>query len=154
MIQIRPARESEQKEIERIVRAAHINPMDLDWRRFAVAEEDGRIIGVGQVKPHRDGSRELASIAVIPGRHGQGIGSEIIRALLSKESATLYLMCRNGLETYYARFGFRRLKPDEMTPYFRKMHRLANSFLARKIGVQIIVMKRDAANSWVAAPCA
>ncbi len=141
-MKIRSAMETDQKIIKSIIRAARINPMDLDWRRFVVAEEGGRVIGVGQVKPHRDGSHELASIAVIPGRQGQGIGSEIIRALLSQESAPLYLMCRDGLETYYARFGFRRLKPDEMTPYFRKMHRLANIFVARA-GLKIIAMKRE-----------
>lgn len=140
---IRSATATDQKTIKSIIRAARINPMDLDWRRFVVAEDEGQIVGVGQIKSHRDGSRELASIAVIPERQRQDIGSEIIRALLSKESATLYLMCREELEPYYARFGFRRVSSEGMTPHFRRMHRLANSFLARKIGVRIIVMKRD-----------
>ncbi len=151
---IRSATATDQKTIKSIIRAAQINPMDLHWRHFVVAEEDGKILGVGQIKSHRDGSRELASIAVIPERQREGIGSEIIRALLNGERETLYLMCREELEPYYTRFGFRRGSSEGMTPYFRRMHRLANSFLARKIGVQIIVMKRDAANSRVAAPCA
>ncbi len=140
---IRRATAADQKTITRIVRAAKINPMDLDWKRFLVAEEKGKIIGVGQVKEHRDGSRELASIAVIPERQRQGVGSEIIRTLLSQEEGLLYLMCREDAASFYARFGFSRVAVEEMTPYFKRMHRLTNSFLARKIGMEIIVMKRD-----------
>ena len=140
---IRPAQAADQKTITHIVRTAQINPMDLDWRRFVVAEEDGTIVGVGQVKSHGHGSRELASIAVIPERQRQGIGSDIIRTLLSNERETLYLMCREEMAAYYERFGFHQISTDQMPQYFRRMHRLTNSFLARKIGVRIIVMRRD-----------
>ena len=148
MIHIRPAAQADQKAIDRIIRDAGINPMSLDWRRFVVAEEGSnpersrRIIGVGQVKPHDDGSRELASIAVIPGRQYQGIASEIIRALLANESGNLYLMCRAELESFYARFGFRAVDKKEMTPHFRKIIRVVNLF-ARIAGGRGIVMKRE-----------
>lgn len=125
------------------MRAAQINPLGLDWRRFVVAEEGGQVIGVGQVKPHGDGSLELASIAVIAERRGQGVGSQIVRALLKQSPGRLYLMCRDGLESFYARFGFRRVSGGEMTPYFRRMHRLANSLPAfARLAVRIIVMRR------------
>jgi N-acetylglutamate synthase-like GNAT family acetyltransferase len=153
MIPIRPAQAEDQKAIERIIHDAGINPMSLDWHRFVIAEEDadpkgfakpfGSIIGIGQIKPHGDGSRELASIAVIPSRRGQGIGSEIIRALLAQEQGTLYLTCREQLEAYYTRFGFRRVPRDEMTPYFRRIVRVVNIFSPLMRGVRIIVMKRD-----------
>src|SRR5690349_18706770 len=101
-IVIRPAVEAEQATIKAIVHAARLNPNDLDWRRFLVADEGGRIAGVGQVKPHRDGSRELASLAVIAGRQGQGVGGALVRALLAREHAAVHLMCRDRLERYYA----------------------------------------------------
>ncbi|MDE3089718.1 MAG: GNAT family N-acetyltransferase [Chloroflexota bacterium] len=151
---IRPAAASDQPAITRIIRDAKINPMSLDWHRFIVAEEDeppagsgicGRIVGIGQIKVHGDGSRELASIAVISERRRQGIGSTVIRALLAHETGALYLTCRQPLETYYARFGFRRIAREEMPPYFRRIIRLANLFTAlSRGGVRIIVMKRDA----------
>ena len=54
--------------VKSLIRAVHINPLGLDWRRFVVAvDEEGAVIGCGQVKPHGDGTRELASIAVAPG---------------------------------------------------------------------------------------
>ena len=146
---IRPAIATDQKTIEHIIHDAGINPMSLDWRRFVIAEDSGdpepsrRIVGIGQIKPHGDGSRELASIAVIPSRRGQGIGSEIIRALLAQEQGALYLTCREQLESYYARFGFRRVPRDEMPPYFRRIIRVVNIFAPIMRGVRIIVMKRD-----------
>jgi hypothetical protein len=59
---IRPASADDQYAITAIVRAARIYPRDLDWQRFLLAQWGQDIIGVGQVRPHRDGSRELASI--------------------------------------------------------------------------------------------
>ena len=140
---IRPAIATDQKTIERIIRDAGINPMSLDWHRFVIAEEDGVVVGIGQIKLHGDGSRELASIAVIPSRQRQGIGGEIIRALLAQERGTLYLTCREQLESYYARFDFRRVTRDEMTPYFRRIIRMVNLFAPIMRGVRIIVMKRQ-----------
>jgi putative acetyltransferase len=140
----RPAAESDQKTITRMIRDAGINPMSLDWRRFIIAEDNGVTVGIGQIKVHGDGSRELASLAVIPARQGQGIGGAIIRELLSKETGVLYLTCRAQLETYYARFGFRRVERDEMSPYFRRLMRLAGVVMTLARGNGPIVMKRDA----------
>jgi N-acetylglutamate synthase-like GNAT family acetyltransferase len=97
---------------------------------------------VGQVKSHDDGSRELASIAVIPECQRQGIASEIIRALLANEQGDLYLVCRDELESFYARFGFYRIDAKEMPPYFRTIIRVVNIF-TRMAGRRGIVMKRD-----------
>jgi N-acetylglutamate synthase-like GNAT family acetyltransferase len=146
---IHVASAADQPVIRRIVRDANINPFSLDWRRFLVAERDGRIIGVGQVKPHGDGSRELASIAVIPDWRGRGIASAVIQALLARESGPLYLTCRSLLESFYVRFGFQRIERDEMSPYFRRISWVANPprFVARLFGqseIWILIMKRYA----------
>ena len=126
-----------------MIHDAGINPMSLDWHHFVIAEDNGTTVGIGQVKQHGDGSRELASIAVIPERQGQGVASEIIHHLLAKESGVIYLTCRSQLESFYTRFGFRRIERDEMTPYFRRIIRLANIFLKVSRGdVKIIVMKK------------
>jgi N-acetylglutamate synthase-like GNAT family acetyltransferase len=145
---IRPATEADQTEITAIVSQANINRNDLDWQRFIVADESGKIVGIGQVKPHDDGSRELASIAVIPEKQKQGIASKVINALLERETGPLYLMCLKHNEGLYPRFGFRRIEPNEMPPYFRKIHRFARiftpvSYLFMKGGAHVRVMKRD-----------
>src|SRR5215207_11554125 len=98
---IRPAAADDQFVITAIVRAALINPRDLDWRRFLLAQWGQDVVGVGQVKPHRDGSRELASIAVVPEWQGNGVGGALIRALLSRATGPLYLLRDAEREHYY-----------------------------------------------------
>lgn len=138
---LRPATQSDQKIIEQIVRNAGINPMSLDWHRFLISEENGQPIGIGQIKQHGDGSRELASIAVIPEKRGQGVASEIIRALLARENGDVYLTCRAPLESFYNQFGFRSVGRAEMTPYFKRLHRIGN-FFARLAKTKMLVMKK------------
>ena len=116
---IRPATEADQPAIRRLVIDARINRMDLHWPNFVVADQDGSIVGVGQVKTHGDASRELASIVVIPGRQRQGTGRAIIDTLLARErGVVLHLTCRRELRGFYERFGFRSLVSAEFPPYF------------------------------------
>jgi len=140
-VTIRDATVNDQATIRRIVRAANINPTGLEWPRFIVAEDGGAIVGVGQVKPHRDGTRELASIAVTPARQGQGIGSAIIKELLRREHGIVHLTCRSRLQGYYERFGFRLLSSGDYPPYFARRMPMINTFL-RPFGIRIIVMQR------------
>jgi amino-acid N-acetyltransferase len=142
-LKIRPASEEDQPTIRRFVTDARLNPMSLNWPNFVVAEEDGEVVGVGQVKAHGDGSRELASIVVVPARQGHGIGSAVIRTLLATNpGGVLHLTCRRELQGYYERFGFRRLNPAEYPPYFGRMIPLVN-FIGRFAGMQILVMRRE-----------
>lgn len=139
---LRPAVETDQAAIAALVRAARINPRGLGWQNFQVAEANGQVIGVGQIRPHRDGSRELASIAVRSDWQGRGVGSAICQALTEGERGPMYLMGRDELEGFYARFGFRMVEPGSLPPYFRRIERLAR-FLRPVLPVRLIVMKRD-----------
>ncbi|HJZ46476.1 MAG TPA: GNAT family N-acetyltransferase [Roseiflexaceae bacterium] len=140
---IRPALAEDQHAITAIVRAALINPLDLDWQRFLVAQWGQDIIAVGQVKPHQDGSRELASIAVVPEWQGQGVGSALIRGLLARETGTLHLMCAANAERYYERFGFRRIDRREMPRFFRRFDRLASVLSVLSFNrLRTVVMRR------------
>ncbi len=98
---IRPAAAEDETAIKALVRAANINPLGIHWQRFLVAEDGGRIAAIGQIKVHGDGSRELASIATVPDRQGEGIATAIIQALLSSDaresSGPLYLTCRGHM---------------------------------------------------------
>lgn len=131
--------------IRSLVIRSGINPTGLDWQRFIVAtSQEGEIIGCGQIKPHRDGSLELASIAVKPERRGQGIARAIIEHLLTENPGELYLMCRSGLGGLYEKFGFRVIQEDQMPRYFRKVNRLAGIIdLLSRDGESLLVMKRD-----------
>lgn len=123
---IQAADKSHQSAIKQLIREADINPLGLKWPRFRVALDDtGSLIGCGQVKPHRDGSRELASIAVAGAWRRQGIASALIEELLAREILPLWLTCMSNLIPFYEQFGFIEVtERQEMPTYFRRVHRL------------------------------
>lgn len=126
---LRPAEAKDSATIHKLIRQVGINPMGLHWERFVLAVEgQGEMIGCGQVKQHGDGSRELASIAVVEAWRGHGVASEIIRHLMAEEQNRLYLTCRAELGPFYQRFGFRQATTEELSPYFRRLSRLVGLF--------------------------
>jgi len=129
-----------------MVKEAGINPMALHWLNFLIAEEEeeGATVGIGQVKPHNDGTQELASMVVVPERRGQGVGAAIIDRLIADHPGqVLHLTCRQQLRGYYERFGFRVIAREDHSPYFRRLMPIAN-FFAMFVNDRILVMRRDA----------
>jgi N-acetylglutamate synthase-like GNAT family acetyltransferase len=144
-VELRPAKQQDFAAIRDLIRAVQINPLGLDWKRFIIAvDSSGRLIACGQIKPHQDGSMELASIAVIPEMRRRGIATKIIERLIQSNPGPLYLTCRAGLEKFYMRFGFSRLETTEMPAYFRRVARMARIARALKlVPVELVVMKRE-----------
>jgi N-acetylglutamate synthase-like GNAT family acetyltransferase len=142
---LRPATAGDARIIRQIISLVRINPTSLNWRRFILAvDRDGKIIGCGQVKPHSDGSFELASIAVLPDWRGRGIARSIIEHLLQEYPGRLYLTCRSQLGPLYQKFGFKVLHVADMPPYFRRLSRLVALF--NKLFHQsdhLLVMRRN-----------
>ena len=130
---LRAATAAEQPLIREMVRDARLNTLGLAWPNFLVAEEVGaaarRVVGMGQLRPHQDGTLELASILVIPEMRGQGVGSQLVNALIAKADRPLYLMCRGEKVGYYARFGFDEVTEAAMVPRSLRLYfRLARWF--------------------------
>jgi putative acetyltransferase len=79
-----------------------------------VAELDGRVVGhvmVSDVGLRHDGQERtilsLSPLAVAPDRHGQGIGSALVRDVVARVDADGHpLVVLEGSPTYYGRFGF------------------------------------------------
>jgi len=141
-ISLRPAQAADQATIHDLVQASQLNPLSLKWQHFIVAvNSSGQIVGIGQIKTHGDGSRELASIAVVPSRRRQGIAQAIILQLLQSSQPPLYLTCRAAMGPFYARFGFAEVSIEKMPPYFRRIYRLARLLMrAARSEAQMLVM--------------
>jgi len=145
---LRKAQAADQKVIRKIVRRARINPFGIYWSSFLVAEVDGHIAGIGQIKIHGDGSRELASIAVRPKFQRQGIATAIIESLLTWEEGVLYLTCMRKMEGFYRPYGFRRATGTDLSPAMARLDllnqwfsRIGSLFTSKPMGG--IVMRRD-----------
>ena len=142
---IRKAIQADNKSIHNLIHLVHINPMDLKWERFLVAEnQEGLFLGCGQIKVHRGGVLEMASIAVTPGARQRGIASQIIRRLIESTPEDLYLTCRARLETFYQPFGFEKITdPDLLPHYYSRILKLSRNLL--KLGIlnePLLVMLR------------
>jgi N-acetylglutamate synthase-like GNAT family acetyltransferase len=143
-ITLRPAIESDSPHIRSLIHRVGINPMDLNWRHFTIAlSAEGDFIGCAQLKPHRDGSLELASLAVEEAYRNQGVARVLIEHLLARSPRPLYLMCRPELQQLYEKFGFRVITAEEMTPYFQRIKRLISIFAGVSSHSGPLVMRID-----------
>ena len=146
-VTVRPAREQDSDRIHQLVRAEKLNPTGLDWRRFLVAEDrQGRVVGCGQIKPHRDGSLEMASIVVEEDLRGEGLGRLLIERLIDGIHQPLWLMCRSSLVPLYEQFGFEEVDANAEQPaYFRRVRRLASVYhFLKGTGEYLAIMCRPA----------
>ncbi len=139
---IRSAQAGDEATIKALIRGERLDPFNVHWQNFLVAEEAGRIIGVGQVKPYHSG-RELGSLVVVPERRQTGVAGTIINALLARESGPLLLFCLAFREPFYAKFGFCRVGLADIPGEFKLKYALGAGF-TRLVGQRVIVMKRPA----------
>ena len=104
---LRSAVRADERTIRQIISLVRINPLALDWHRFILAiDSRSTVIGCGQVKPHSDGSIELASIAVLPEWRNNGVARQIIEHLLEQHPGRIFLTCQSQLGSMYRKFGF------------------------------------------------
>jgi len=139
---LRPAQVEDQATITAMVRGARLNPMDLKWSRFLVAEDETGIVGVGQIRPHR-GASELASLVVRQDRRGTGVGGQLVRALLAESQETIVLFCRPRLESYYAQFGFRAIEVKEAPPSLRTQYAIGRLITRLVVGQPMLMMRME-----------
>jgi N-acetylglutamate synthase-like GNAT family acetyltransferase len=147
-IHIRPAREGDQQTIVSLIHQAKINPRNLHWQNFLVAEENRQVVGIRQVKIHARGTREVASGFVLPEYRRQGISKQLMNELLARETGPLYTMVNEKRAPYYEQFGFHRTEPSQLPADFRKEYwigRIVTSLISlfRSERVKVIPLKRE-----------
>ncbi len=137
---IRRATAADQDTIRAMVRAAGLDPTALHWSHFYMAERGGEVVGIGQVRP-APRCRELGSLVVRKDLRGQGIGGQIIEAILASEPGDVYLECRARLASYYARFGFEEI-PWQQAPMPLKLKAGTGHLIGGLFGFKGAVMVR------------
>jgi N-acetylglutamate synthase-like GNAT family acetyltransferase len=140
------ALESDFPAIKTLIRETGINPMSLEWQRFRVAKSfpDNQFIGCGQLKPHGDGTVELASIAVQPAWRKKGVASAMVQKLMEEGPRPLYLTCVSTMGPFYQKFGFRPIDGAALPKYFRRLSKIAGLINALHLmNEKMLVMQLD-----------
>ncbi len=142
---IRSATKEDAAFIRRLIWQVGINPLGLDWRRFVVAvHANGTRLGCVQLKVHKDGSSELASLAVLPLYRQQRVAEALIRTILIDLNPPVFLTCRGSLVSCYERFGFQEISDvNSMPVYFRRIKRIFTWLEKRKWVEHLVVMIWD-----------
>jgi N-acetylglutamate synthase-like GNAT family acetyltransferase len=146
-VTVRPATPADQETIVSFIRQAKLNPRDLHWENFLIAEEGGKMIGIRQIKTHAQGTREVASGFVLPEYRRQGISARLMNELLAGETGPLYTMVSEKRAAYYEQFGFQRVEVAQLPADFRREYRIGRivtTFMSlfRKDRVRIVPLKR------------
>lgn len=141
-LSLRRATAADAATIKQMVRAARLNPFRLDWQRFWLAvNPEQQIIGCIQVKPHGDGTNELASLVTQPAWRNQGVGRLLVEHLQRETGPPLWLMCESGLTLFYEQFGFVEVREmQEMPAHFRFVRRLSRLFIPPRSGRYLAIM--------------
>jgi amino-acid N-acetyltransferase len=116
-VSIRPAAARDQPHILALARGERLKPTGLDWPRFVVADDEGKIVGAVQLRSHPDGSKELGSLVVAPAFRGRGVAARLIEKRLAGATGRVLIITAAIHADYYRRWGFRRIKPGDAPPF-------------------------------------
>lgn len=89
--------------IRRLAEAYALDTERLEAEQFLVAEEGGRLVGFGRLKPYPD-AVELGCLEIIPERRGSGIARQLVECLLSRAEGEVYVT--TDLPELGRKFGF------------------------------------------------
>ncbi len=138
-VQLRQAVAADEAMIKQMVKEEDLDPTSLKWEQFLMAEKDGVIVGIGQVRIYPN-CHELGSLIVKEAYRGQGVGGMLVKALVARETGDVYLECVTSNEGYYAQFGFRKI-PWWQAPVPLKFKIILIYLLSWYYGVHTIAMK-------------
>lgn len=115
----------------------------FDITRFYVAKVDNNLIGCIRTKMFNAGCLELASLAVNKDYQRQGIGSRLVKELLSKETMRpIFLLTELEKENFYNKFNFNIIQPSELQDEFKKEYeRIINLPFAKGLKVIAMIIK-------------
>lgn len=145
---VRRATAEEQAAIVALVRGAKLNPSNLRWPGFVVAERDGRIVGVAQLRRHVDGAVELASLVVEPAARGGGVATSMIDTLIAGEKTTIYAIIDGRYIDHFGRWGFSQITPAELPRSVARVYRIgrvvtALASLLRRDRIRLVAIRRS-----------
>lgn len=141
-LEVRQARADEQALIRRLVTRARLDPSNLHWQNFLLAEVNGEVVGCVQIRPY-PGLRELGSMVVRSSYRKRGVGGALMRAILGQSVPPIFLECPAYRVSFYERFGFHVVGVREIPWVLRVKWILGNTLVRWLTGIPIRAMRWD-----------
>lgn len=93
------------------IKAFELDNRNLKKEEFIVAIHQNEVLGFGRLREHID-CFELCSLGVVMPHRMQGVGKEIVKALIETTDAPIYLVCI--IPNFFTPFGFQQVSafPD------------------------------------------
>lgn len=110
-IHIRDASVEDMDPIEALMSTYFLDIEGLSVDSFAIAETKGKIIGAGAIV--NDLFPEIHSIAVHPNYKGKGIGTSLVRYLLTRIPAGSHVYARTTSPVFFEKAGFVEMDPSK-----------------------------------------
>jgi amino-acid N-acetyltransferase len=139
---LRPATAQDIWPIRWLVFTAGLDPTQIRWSQFWVAEAQGQIIACGQLRTFA-AAQELGSLVVARRYRHQGIGRLLAQQLIQQATQPLYLECLGQkLVKFYQSLGFVKTELSQLPPALKRKFALTNR-LAQTFQLPLILMKYD-----------
>ena len=138
-ITFRPATEGDVAIIKQMIWSEKLDISSLKWQNFRVAEHDGQIVSIGQVKRYPN-VNELGSLVTLPEYRGKAIAGAIITQLEEEVGFPLYLLCESKIEAYYNRFSSRTISWLDAPALLKFKTSFAMPF--RLFGIRVLIMQK------------
>jgi len=114
----------------------------FDISRFYVAKINNKLIGCVRTKMLDGECLELASLAVDKNYQGKGIGSRLVKELLSEETGRpIFILTELNKEGFYKKFNFNIVNPLDLPKEFKKEYdRIINMEFAKNLNVVVMAV--------------
>jgi N-acetylglutamate synthase-like GNAT family acetyltransferase len=130
-IQYRNATPNDIPDIQQLLEGVRGDDRDMTPDEFIVAHMDDKIVGCARIKMLETGEPELASVAVVAGMRGRGIGSELVNSIARRERhRPIYLLCLEEAGAFYLKLGFRIASPKELPAELKQEYERIQANLA------------------------
>ena len=135
-LHIRPATAQEMPAIQHLAEEYALDTERLEATQFLVAEEQGRLVGFGRLKPYPD-AVELGCLGVVPERRGSGVARQLVEHLLSHVQGEVYVT--TDLPALGRKLGFEETK-EAPASILEKVRRFEGH---RRQGIVIMRSRRN-----------
>jgi len=105
-MEIRKAKKADLPQIIELAEKYDLDSEDMRAPEFMVAEDGGKIIGIGRLRKHED-IYELCSLGVLEEYRKSGVGKELVINLLKNAKGEVYLA--TIIPDFFIQFGFKKV---------------------------------------------